>query len=373
MLKWKQVQMVVLLLMVSLLCSGCLEDKKEMNQLALAQTAAIDRKGELFQLTLQIIIPRSGEESITAENLWILQGEGESVGEALEQLSYSAPRQIYLGQLNMILVGESVLEKELSSTFSYLIQQNLLRRRTYFLAVEGEASEILKAKPELGKVDVFYLSNLIQDQERRIPGSSTLINDCLMASEVKEEGLFIPAVQQISEKELELVGGALVKNDALVAWADQAWTDSYYWLHGKITSGALVLHDVWNQGDRISMDVEQSSYRFKLVQEKPLKVEVSVKTRLNVTENSGNENIRNVQELQQMNQQLKEEAEKQIKKNIEQALRQAQRWNCDAFGLQRWMNAYHPSLVQSLDWAETFPKIEFNVKVDSNIKLLMMN
>ena len=55
------------LVMITLLfCNGCW-DKKELNQLALAQVIAIDYKDGQYQTTLQLIIPGADQETVNSE------------------------------------------------------------------------------------------------------------------------------------------------------------------------------------------------------------------------------------------------------------------------------------------------------------------
>ena len=105
----KKIQLAVLLLITVLLCSGCW-DKKEYNQLALAQAIAIDYTDGQYQLTMQLIMPKASEETVSSENIWIIDGQGDSVGDALEQIALRAPREIYLDHLDIVLLGEALMQ-----------------------------------------------------------------------------------------------------------------------------------------------------------------------------------------------------------------------------------------------------------------------
>ena len=54
---------IPLIVFTLLFCNGCW-DKKELNQLALAQVAAIDYEDDSYQVTLQLIIPGADKETV---------------------------------------------------------------------------------------------------------------------------------------------------------------------------------------------------------------------------------------------------------------------------------------------------------------------
>ena len=72
---WK---LLPLVLFVMLFCNGCW-DKKEFNQLAIAQTIAVDYEGEQYKLTVQLVMPAASDEEISGDSMWLISGEGDSV------------------------------------------------------------------------------------------------------------------------------------------------------------------------------------------------------------------------------------------------------------------------------------------------------
>ncbi|MGM9525943.1 MAG: hypothetical protein ACI3U1_06675, partial [Peptococcaceae bacterium] len=145
---WK---LLLLFCITAAFCNGCW-DKKEFNQLAIAQTIAIDYEDGQYQLTIQLLMPNAAEETISSEQMWVIDGKGDSVGDALEQISFCAPREIYLDHLDIVLLGQGLLEHDMGQGLEFLMKQHVLRRRTSLLAVEGRAGDILQAKPDLADV-----------------------------------------------------------------------------------------------------------------------------------------------------------------------------------------------------------------------------
>ena len=148
-------------------CNGCW-DRKEFNQLAIAQTIAVDYEDGEYQLTVQLLMPNTAEETISSKNIWIIDGKGKSVGDAMENLALRAPRELYLNHLDIVLLGEGLMKQDVGQGLEYLMKQHVLRRRTSLLATEGRAGDIVQAQSDLAEVDIYYLANLIRDQRRHV-------------------------------------------------------------------------------------------------------------------------------------------------------------------------------------------------------------
>ena len=206
------------IVLVLLFCNGCW-DKKEFNQLAIAQTVAIDYTDGQYELTIQLVMPTASDADISSDSMWIVQGTGESVADALAEISRSAPRELYLDHLDIVLLGEGLLQHDVRQGLEYLIQEDVLRRRTSLLAVQGKAGELLQIKQELADVDIYYLRNLLRDQRQWVKGGDTMINDYYLAMDGSiSEGLVIPRIHAKEGKALYLDGAALAGKLPLGDW-----------------------------------------------------------------------------------------------------------------------------------------------------------
>lgn len=341
---------------------------KEFNQLALAQAIAVDYADEQYELTLQLIMPKASEEVVSGESLWIISGAGDSVGDALEEIALRAPREIYMDHLDIVLLGEGLLQNNIDSGLEYLLKQNVLRRRTNLLAVEGKAGEILQAKPELADVDIFYLANLLKDQNRRMKGNVTMINDYyLKAGNELAEVLVIPKVAAKGEKELELKGGALLQKGVLVDWVNQEWMTGYRWITGG--KEMTTLPNAGPEKEDITLEMQKSKCKWELLSAEPLRVRANMEGKLYVVENKTLTKNISLSEIEQLNQQVGQEAKKQLTKQIEDALQQAQQAEGDAFGLGEWLHAWYPDVIDVQNWPQQFREAEIEVNLETKIEL----
>ncbi len=363
----KKTQLAGVLLITVLLCSGCW-DKKEYNQLALAQAIAIDYADGQYQLTMQLIMPKASEETVSSENIWIIDGQGDSVGDALEQIALRAPREIYLDHLDIVLLGEALMQQDIDNGLEYLMKQNVLRRRTNLLAVEGMAGDILQAKPDLAEVDIFYLANLLKGQNRRMKGSNTIINDYYVnAGTELQEALVIPKVSAEDEKELQLSGGALLKDGVLLCWVEPEWMVSYRWIVGGLELTTLPNAGLEQQD--ITMEIHKSKCQWELLSREPLKIRANVKGDLYVVENKNLTKAVSPEEVESLCQHVQQQAVQQMKPQIESAIALAQEQGGDAFGLGEWLHAWHPEVIAGKDWPQLFSNAEIEVNMDTTAVL----
>ena len=351
------------LIMITLLfCNGCW-DKKELNQLALAQVIAIDYKDGQYQTTLQLIIPGADQETVNSENLWTMTGSGTSVGETMQQIALAAPRELYLDHLNLVLLGEGVLEHDVTEALDYLVKENVLRRRTQLLAVAGDAGSLLMDSTDLAKMDIFYIDNLLKDQRRRVHGSDAIINAYyLSVQNGLSETMVIPQLILEPKTELRLDGAALVQNGTLVRWADHDWLSGYYWAVGG--SEIMTLSEEHGQ---IVVELDKRKCKWEIASEEPLTINATMKATIKIV--SGYDSWKDSAEAEQVIRHIQSQVEAKSMKHIGDTLAQAQAEGTDTFHLGRWLYAWHPNLVQEQDWPTQFASLPINLKMDTSIEV----
>ena len=351
------------LIMITLLfCNGCW-DKKELNQLALAQVIAIDYKDGQYQTTLQLIIPGADQETVNSENLWTMTGTGTSVGETMQQIALAAPRELYLDHLNLVLLGEGVLVHDVTESLDYLVKENVLRRRTQLLAVAGDAGSLLMDSTDLAKMDIFYIDNLLKDQRRRVHGSDAIINAYyLSVQNGLSETMVIPQLILEPKTELRLDGAALVQNGTLVRWADHDWLSGYYWAVGG--SEIMTLPEEHGQ---IVVELDKRKCKWEIVSEEPLIINATMRATIKIV--SGYDSWKDSAEAEQVIRHIQSQVEAKSMKHIGDTLAQAQAEGTDTFHLGRWLYAWHPSLVQEQDWPTQFASLPIHLKMDTSIEV----
>lgn len=360
-------KLTLLCCLTAVFCNGCW-DRKDFNQLAIAQAIAVDYTEEQYQLTVQLLMPDASSDTVSSDSLWIIDGKGDSVGDALEELALRAPREIYLDHLDLVLLGEGLLQKDLGEGLEYLMKQSVLRRRTSLLAVEGLAGDILQAKAELADVDIYYLTNLIRDQKRRVKGGETIINDYYLTTyNGIAQGLVIPRVEVENEKSMRLQGAAVVFDKRLSSWVDQQWLTSYHWITGG--KEVLTLPQLGPEGGAVTVELRKKKCQWEVTSEQPLQVRAKLQAQIDVVEDGLQREQMTQAELEAFAGQVQAAVEQQVSGQMEAYIRQMQQTGCDTLGLGRWLYARHPELVAGQDWPQLFAQLEIAVQLETKIEL----
>ncbi len=351
-----------LIVLTLLFCNGCW-DKKELNQLALAQVIAIDYVDHQYQTTLQLIIPSADHETVTSENLWAMTGRGNSVGETMQQIALAAPRELYLDHLDLVLLGEGVLRHDVAEALDYLLKENVLRRRTQLLAVEGEAGALLSDSMELAKMDIFYIDNLLKDQRRRVHNSEAIINAYdLSNNNGLAETMVIPHLILEPKKELRLEGAALVQNGTLVRWADKDWLAGYYWAVG----GSEIMTIADERGP-IVVELQQKKCKWERQSEDPLVITATMRATIKII--SGYDHWKDRAEADTVIRRIQAQVEAEALQQIHNTFQQAQADGTDSFHLGRWLYAWHPALVDVVAWPSQFSMLPIVFEMDTSIEV----
>lgn len=359
--------LALLLCCTAALCTGCW-DRKDFNQLAIAQAIAVDYADGQYQLTVQLLMPNAVEDTVSSDSIWIIGGKGASVGDALEDLALRAPREIYLDHLDIVLLGEGLLQKGMEEGLEYMMQQSVLRRRTSLLAVEGLAGDVLQAKAELADVDIYYLKNLLRDQKRRVKGGETVLNDYYLTMQNGiDEGLVIPRVEVENEKAIRLQGAAVILDKALWGWVNQQWLASYHWITGG--REIITLEGIGFHGGTVTVELQKESCKWELVAEEPLQVRLKLQARLFAVENAVQTERLSLEEIELGKQRLQEAVEQQALQQLQAYIAQLQQAGCDTLQLGRWLRAWHPALVDEEAWPQLFSEMNIDIQLETKVEL----
>lgn len=358
---YKLCLLAVWLIAALLLCCGCW-DKKELNQMAFAQAMAIDYQDSRYRVTVQLILPNAGAETISGDSLWNRVGEGNSVGEAMQKISLGAPRELYLDHLDLILLGEGVLTHHVGEALEYLYKENVLRGRTRLLAAE-DAGRLLSESAKLAEMDIFYIDNLLEDQKRRARGNDATLYKYILATENGlKESVLLPYIVQENDTTLCLDGAVIIKNDRICCRVDTDWLSGYYWL-----MGGTAIMTLSEDGKQIMVSLEKQPCRWELCDTDTLSLRAVL--RANITIVSGYRGWQDAEFAEDKIHSIQTQIEANARKQVESALRLAQNNGADAFGVGRWLYAHHQNKIDVTKWEQQFSAVPITLSVDTKVEM----
>lgn len=139
----------LLIIALAFFSAGCW-DQSEVEQLALVRAIAIDYLPEReapYLVTLAVNLPSDiagGEGGGNSTNpTQLFTGIGASVELALEQISYSVPRRLYLSHTELLIISQDVAKNSLSKVFDFAMRHPEIRASTYLIVTAGLAQKAL--------------------------------------------------------------------------------------------------------------------------------------------------------------------------------------------------------------------------------------
>lgn len=88
--------------------------------------------------------------------VWVIQVFGHTIDDAMNNLQQEISDPRYLIHLRVIIISEDVARNNLNDLNDYLRRNPEVRRRTWLLVSEGEASKFMNINPPLQRVPTLY-------------------------------------------------------------------------------------------------------------------------------------------------------------------------------------------------------------------------
>ena len=320
---------------------------------------------------------------------WLVSGLGETFVESMHNIDARSPRLIYLGHASPLVLGEGVVKAGVHDVVDSVIRQPHVRLRPWVLVAEGEALEVLRARPEIEQL----LSNeIIGIIENSLPNSGkghavSLKDFALQLASPGRDAvasrvvLFTPQEEQTAggggegsgeqggggAQAVRLNGSAVFRQNRLAGWMTDRETLGYLFAIGE-AEGADIPLPLPPQGD-IHFSVLMLRSRSEItprVQDGRITFLIDIQARGELAEHLETHEFADPETIAKLNEILSGE----IKDRVEESIwRSQQELRADIFGLGECLYQEEPFVwrqVQS-NWYEIYPTLEVVVNVDAII------
>ena len=188
-------------------CQGL--SAKSPNQRSVAQTMALDLSSDRetpFQLTLRVLDAEGSPEG--PETFQTVQAQGKSITDALGDISRQLGKDIFLRDVRVILLGESLCRNGIDTCQNFMSQSYQIRPRVSVAAASGEASRFLQDN-ENGEAPVDELISLLEWDSR--PGNSAVtVMELERVRSASEGDCMLPYISWGEEEGKAEIDGAAV-------------------------------------------------------------------------------------------------------------------------------------------------------------------
>lgn len=154
----KKIFVIVLTLFILLLSSGCY-NYKEINEMAIVSSIGIDKddKNDKYIVSAQIMNSKESEDSEDSQ-ITVYTKEGDTVHEALRNITLKSPRKLYGNHLSKIVLSEDVAKEGFDNILDTFNRVTEVRNEFIITIVkEDKASDVLKVLTTTESIPAEYV------------------------------------------------------------------------------------------------------------------------------------------------------------------------------------------------------------------------
>ncbi len=356
-------------------------NRRELSSLGIVGGVAITSYDHSVRITYQIINPISIQ--VTGESnkpVFYIQSEGKSIFEANRNATLQYSKKLYWPHLDICIFDASLAEKGLMEYLDYF-NRNHESRRYMYLAVSRNypSQDILTFQVEKEDVPSNYFEALFENSKTNGKSVSIKFIDFLKAYYAEGIEPVIGVIQTTQttesvlkslETELNVIpsaeGLAVFIKDEMVDFLDGDEARGYNFITGNIASTVLVAPSPDGKGVN-SLEVIKADSKLDIKRIKDQYVGV-VEVEINgmLTEETGEEDITNVQSIHA----IEEATSKIVEDEMTATLQKVQRMKSDIFGFGQALHRKNPKEWKELkeDWNEIFASMTFEISVKTKVQ-----
>lgn len=391
---------LLLLLGVIIIQPGCW-DQREVEQLGIVMATGVEpAPGGRVRLIVQNVNPtalakgaaggggggQAGPEGKPFRNRAV---EGDSIFEAIRELSRQSPRQLFFAHNQVLILSEELArERGVREVLDFFERNPQIRRTTWFLVGRGDLASLLDEPGRLEPTPAQRITGIIEDKERSSEYAVQMLGNFLEMMESESTHPFTAVVAPLSnpavpENERQLVAGgqtpeprqtitlhgtAVFRRDKLAGWLNSRESRGLLWIRGEVDGGVIEIFPPQANGKPVSLEILRSSTKLQpQIRDGQIYITVAVREESNLGETMGPLDLTKPEVIGQL-EILQADA---IRGEIESALAKAQHeYGVDVFGFGEAMHRKYPREWKEMKkmWPELFPGVQVEVQVEARIR-----
>ncbi len=375
----KKIKYIILLLP---LLSGCY-NYRELNELGITTAVSIDYKDNNFILISEVINPIKQQDVSASNNSPFVNftSVAPSIQEAFRNTVLESPRQLYLSQLEIILVSEEIINNHLEEFLEFFSREP--ETRTEIKVIIAKTDESTKGITIQSLLTNFSSSNILESLEvqNKLLGltQEVTINELLNMYLDPNLEIVLPSMilygssdigdekenitTSIPKTMVKVGTTSAIKDGKILGYLSEEESKTVNLINGNLTK--TILKIPYEDG-YVVFEPNRIKTKQKLdIKDNKITIEISGFSK--IKEFHTNKNIKNMKTVEELNKYFNKEIENMIKDNFNKI---REKYNTDMFGFQElYYRTDHKYFKRYCsNWYETtFPNIELEVK--SNIKL----
>lgn len=335
----------IFLIILIFLTTSC--TYKEINDLAIANAIGIDYENKEYTITLQIMDLNSGnneEENQATRTSLMYVGTGKTIPSAIRNITLKYPNTIYLGHLELMVIGQGVIENDIEETFDYFMRSPEARTEALLVVSnDNKAKNILNTNDE--KSESFPAKDIIttiENSNQRNGKITEIVMEDFVATN-KEKGIdpIVPTIVTSKNpnkdyKNTKLIGMSIFKNNKLQEVLEDEPIIAYNLINNNF-SDIIVNTTYENENIATVLINPKNSIKINIKNNKP-EININIKTDSYLVDVNKKLKLITDQELTK----IQENLNQTIKEYIISLINYSKKTNTDILGIKNKIYKHYP-------------------------------
>ena len=140
----KHIGLIIILIIVVAFPTS-LSNQTKINMRVIVTGIAVDKLGEEFEVTAQIIKPSVGSKTAGGgAQIDYVSDKGKTLSGAIAKMAFKAGKTSAFSHTNFIILGKSMLEENVNESLDYFIRDKIIKNSALILFAEDKASDEMK-------------------------------------------------------------------------------------------------------------------------------------------------------------------------------------------------------------------------------------
>lgn len=375
----------LIVMTTAVLLSGCWS-RIELNELAITSATAIDRKGEDWLVSFQVVIPSSISSGIgitgggAGAPVNVYSTIGKTIREANSRSFYESPRKLYFAHNRVIIISEETARRGLNPILDVYLRNTDARETVDVLITPGSSRKILEQMMQIQKIsgdgireintlEAKYTSVLPEVKMYRLAmnlasdSASALLPEVIVSGNTDASSLNVFDSTTLPAK-IKLGRAAVIKKDKMVGWLSRKEALGVAFLRNDVNNTILTMSCPKESDQNSTILIGPTTTKLKpLLMDGKLVVKIDIKASGTLTQSDCNSMDLYKPEVIA---QLEQSAEEEILRYTDAGWKAAQRLKTDAVGFADLAHRKYRKEWRTWkkDWDSVFSEIRIEVAAD---------
>ena len=362
----------MLILVLSVLLSGCNAKEDKLKDMALAQALGIDYKGGEYGVSFMIYDlskTRGSSAELSGTLTTVFNADGESVPYAITNMTTLIGKKPYYSHNRVVIVGEDMATEGLSTVFDFLYRNAEMRPYVLVAVARGKAEDVLNASFGDALNPAEEIQNVITVGSYYSYVPQIEILDIAISTLEKTSDSYLPIVEAVKDGEDEFVkasGTAVFNRMKLVGELNEEETKGLLWINDMVEYGTLVCET--ETQNMVSCEIIDANTEIDVtIEDGQIRYTIKASCALNIDQVDGKEsNSLSRQQMREIELAYDEVIKAQISSALQKCLGE---YKSDVFRLGRYLFKKYPDVYREVSdsWRDSFDRLGFDIEVVTQV------